>query len=589
MAQKWIPFAIALCAVAAFLVLAIGDITGSSPTYDEPVHLAAGWSYLATGDYRLNPEHPPLLKMFAAAAGGKLWPAGMTNAADGTQSFSSLQEMWDLALTNKQAQWFFSHHLLYSLRDSALQRLGTTVSAVPTTVPIPRGDFLNDTERTFFRARLALLLLSGLGLAAIIFSWSYELWGAWGAALSVTFFAFDPNFIAHAGLVTTDAGVSFFFAGTLYFFWRASRALNAVNAIVFALFFAAAMLAKFSAVLLLPMLVLIIVTVGRKQWMRLSALAAGALLVGVIAIWSAYGFRSMPVAKPFPIRDVAARIGFVGKAVLFADRANLLPHPYLYGFAAVQESTINREAYLRGEFSQTGFRSYFFWTFLYKTPIPTIVAILAGLFVAWRRRKQHPGVWFVLLPAIVYLAVAIVATINIGHRHLLPIYPFLYVLCGALPRKFFIASALAVVACFWSFNAPMWGQHLAYINELGGGPRNGSKVLLDSNLDWGQDLARLRTWLDEHHVAEPVNLVYFGSPDPRYHGIRFLNLQLGYYAAPEVPLDQARVPGWVAISANDLAGGAIPEDRFYWRQWLDSHHAKLAGMAGSSIFVYRIE
>ena len=605
-----VPIIIALVSLAGFFIFAAGDIAGNAPTQDEPVHLASGWSYLTTGDYRLNPEHPPLLKVIAAAPllGMTIWPARLADAGDGGQSFAALMEMWDLARSNPMAQWFFAHRFFYSLRDGAPQS---------TTTRIPRADFLNDTESIFVRARGALLLFTGLGLAIIIFCWSYELWGWWGAAISTTLFAFDPNFIAHCGLVTTDAGVSFLFAGTIYFFWRTARRLTIWNAIAFALFFAAALLAKFSAVLLFPMFVVIMITAGRKQIARLAAVAGGAVFVAVFAIWAAYGFRFLPTEQPLPMRDLVnswyakqslvARYpvgapagalnaamanpqpGLIGRAILLADRARLLPQSYLWGFASVQEGAVYRTSYLRGSISLNGFPSYFFWTFLYKTPIPTIIAIVAGLFVALGARRQS-AIWFLIVPVAVYLLISITSSLNLGHRHILPVYPFLYVICGALPRRFLIAGALAAVACLWSFDVPVWGQHIAYMNELAGGPRHGAARLLDSNLDWGQDLERLGTWANRQKITEPVNLVYFGSADPRYYGIPFLNLPLGYYLASEVPLEQARIPGWVAISANDLNGitNAL-EQRRLWRDWLDRHNAKLVDRAGYSIFIYRLD
>lgn len=597
MARPFVPITLAVLALVAFFILANGNITATAPTNDEPVHLAAGWTYLTKGDFRLNPEHPPLLKLIAALP---MAGARITETAGAT-------EMWDFALTNAMAQWFYAHRLFYSFRDDTR----------PTTERIPRADFYNDTESHFLRARTLLLILTGLGLAAIIFAWSYELWGLWGAALSVLFFAFDPNFIAHCGLVTTDAGISFFVAGTLYFFWRIWKKANLLNGALFAIFFAAALLAKYSAVLMLPMLVLIALTVGRRQLMRLAAPFGAAILVSIVAIWAAYGFRFLPVDRPHPIRETvqswyamqslvgdypagptaeavsvamaSARIGLVGRLVLLANDLHLLPQSYLHGFASVQQSAAFRTSFLRGVVSVTGFSDFFFWTFLYKTPIATIVAIVAGLFAAYKVRKKKPDVWFVILPVLVYLAIAVTANINIGHRHILPIFPFLYVLCGALSRRFLIAAALALVACLWSYNAPMWGHHLSYMNELARGPEHGHEKLLDSNFDWGQDLERLGKWLDEHKVTEPINLVYFGSPDPRYYGIRFLNLEQGYYPAPEVPLDAAR-PGLLAISASDLGGATLAvRDYGHWRDWLARRNAKLVGKAGYSIFIYRIE
>jgi hypothetical protein len=131
------------------------------------------------------------------------------------------------------------------------------------------------------------------------------------------------------------------------------------------------------------------------------------------------------------------------------------------------------------------------------------------------------------------------------------------------------------------------GRHISYFNELSGGPLRGHQQLVDSNLDWGQDLPALAQWLASHQVKEPVNLCYFGTADPRFHGIRFVNLFLGYVYAREVPLAGVNRPGLVAISGTNLRGVYYTEEgRAPWREFL--RDAELVGRAGYSIFIYRL-
>jgi hypothetical protein len=274
-----------------------------------------------------------------------------------------------------------------------------------------------------------------------------------------------------------------------------------------------------------------------------------------------------------------------------------VPESYLWGFAVVRRSSFVRDSYLRGEFSNTGFRSYFLWTILYKTTIPALAAIALAIWSA--RRTKHSALPFLLWPVIIYLAVSIPSAMNIGHRHVFPIYPFLYVLCGSLAVTWkkrravamsvvataLIASSLVVIA---PRPAPMWGRHLSYMNEISGGPWNGYEKLLDSNIDWGQDLERLSEWLRSHDVKEPINLVYNNSADPSYHGIAFRNLVFGYSLLPEVPLSEAR-PGLLAITVTRLQGlGIVPEERHTWQRFLADHGAVEVGRAGYSIVIYRI-
>ncbi|HWW60857.1 MAG TPA: hypothetical protein VN181_05755, partial [Thermoanaerobaculia bacterium] len=180
-----------------------------------------------------------------------------------------------------------------------------------------------------------------------------------------------------------------------------------------------------------------------------------------------------------------------------------------------------------------------------------------------------------------------------------PIYPFLYVLCGSLAITWKRRRALAIgivaialaVSCLVVIvprPAPMWGRHLSYMNELSGGPWNASEKLLDSNVDWGQDLKRLNEWLHAHNVHEPINLVYNSSGDPAYYGIPFRNLVFGSSFYPELPLTEAR-SGLLAITVTRRQGlGIVPEERTTWPRFLADHGAVEAGRAGYSIVIYRI-
>ena len=655
--SRAIPIAIAAVAIVTFVVFVAGNIATTGPSNDETVHLVAGYTYLATGDYRLNPEHPPLLKKLAALPllSMSVWPAKLMAPGDGTASYPMLREAWAMSFTKPIAHWVFAHHLLFSLRDDALRRVAADPLHVPTTVKYERRDFLNDTGAMFRRARIAMML-PGVLLALVIFVWSRELWGWWAAAFSVLLFCCDPNFIAHTGLVTTDVGVSLLMTTALYFFWRTSRKFTWLDATAFAIAFALAQVAKFSAVLMIPML-LILAVHRRKQLAQTAIVIALAAVTTVLAIWATYGFRftaavdpalavqeetevrkhlidsqfettdreptghpwilstlqetaaTKIVAQQFPniappfsavrplMRDV--KLPLSAKIILFFNRYHLLPEGYLNGIASVQLSSISRNVYLRGDYGVHGFASYFFWTTLYKVPIPILVALAIGVVLAFRGRTS--ALPYLAWPIVIYLMVAVVSAVNIGHRHILPIFPLLYIACGAIapvwrrwPRKRLIATvAIAIVLLIVPLVvvltiplAPMWGHHLSYMNELAGGPIYGYQRLVDSNLDWGQDLPELAQWLDEHRVTEPVYLLYFGTADPKYYGIRHTNGLLGYFAEEEHPFDPAKPPKYIAISANTYNGFLFaPDSRFVWSQYLNEH-AREVGRAGYSIYIF---
>jgi hypothetical protein len=219
------------------------------------------------------------------------------------------------------------------------------------------------------------------------------------------------------------------------------------------------------------------------------------------------------------------------------------------------------------------------------------------------QRRSEPI--FLLVPAGLYFLVAVTSHLNLGVRHLLPIYPFLYVLAGGLVlelarwRRTPRIVALLVIICIiavssrivffpargmkWQTVAP---QYLAYFNELAGGPANGFKELVDSNLDWGQDLKNLKLWLDAHDIKDPICLFYFGTADPRYYQILHYNPPGGYFFEPQQGFDVLKPGGLIAISATNLQGVYLHQaDRDAWRQILE--HSVLVDTVGYSIFIYK--
>lgn len=571
-----LTYVVAILCLACFLALALGDALTTSPTSDETVHLSAGWSYLATHDFRINPEHPPLLKIIAAAP-----LLSMHVSQDALR-----EKAWPYSIEHLDGEWAFAHDFLYGQRD---------------------GAYLNDSATMFRRARIALLLFCGIGTALIIFCWAFELWGAWGAALSLALYCFDPNFIAHSGLVTTDAGVVFLMTAAVYFFWRWCRRATWLNASLFVLAFAVAQITKYSALILFVFIPILALFAWRKRGLRAFALYAVGLLAAWVLIWGVYGFRFAASESPLPMKQAVdewyTKLRFIGSGEALTDESfrqalattptgwfgrvleleydrHLLPEAYVYGIAQMQSYGALRQSYLRGEESLTGFRSYFLQAFLFKTPIPTIIAIVCALVMAFRTRRREP---FLLIPAALYFLIAISSHVDLGIRHLLPVYPFLYVLCGILAGRFFIAAAAAALSCLVVFTPfdPMWGRHLSYFNELAGGPARGWKILSDSNVDWGQDLPRLHDWLAAHGAADKtINLVYFGTADPHAYGIRYADL------LKNEPLVR---PGYLAISVTRYSGAASNVFQTKeWQEFADSHGAKLVGRAGYSILIFEM-
>jgi len=268
--------------------------------------------------------------------------------------------------------------------------------------------------------------------------------------------------------------------------------------------------------------------------------------------------------------DSLAGDGIIGSCVRLANDWHLLPEPYLYGFSFALESSKSRVAFLNGQFSEQGWRMFFPYSLLVKTPLPTLALLVAAALAAiahWRRRAR--GLYRVaplVVFLIVYWAIAVAANLNIGHRHILPTYPMMFILAGAAAdwcrSRHAIVRALPVLLVAWLVveSTSIYPHYLAYFNQLAGGPRNGYRHLVDSSLDWGQDLPGLRRWLGERRETPqqlPVYLSYFGVGNPEHYGLRVRQLP----AFPDWRSQHETAdlePGTYCISATNLQSVYIP-------------------------------
>ena len=272
--------------------------------------------------------------------------------------------------------------------------------------------------------------------------------------------------------------------------------------------------------------------------------------------------------------------GAITTFVRWAREHRLLPEAYLYGLAFTQElsRTYSREVlpvYLMGECSQAGWRSYFPIAFAIKTPIVTMVLLAAGVVGLLTGRvtvRSDPLLLLGLVTfAVVYFAFLLTSSYNIGHRHLLPIYPVVIVLAGASvgwgsgwTGRWVIAGCLA-----WLLvgNLGIHPNYLCYFNELIGGPRNGYRYLAASNVDWGQNMKRLADYA-RSHPREKIKLAYHGSGDPRRYGFE---CDIIISSAPLGRLADL-APGTYVVSVNHLLGlyNAAARDSF----WDDPEHGE---------------
>ena len=610
-----------LVAPLLFVVVAWPALDENSGTYDEPVLVSAGYSYVTRGDFRLNPEHPPLVKTLLALP---LLATPPTIGADAERAFA-------VAVDRPDVQYLVGDRFL---------------------------NVDNTPQPILFRARLVALAL-GAVLVLLVGIWAADAFGPLGGALAAGVAALDPNLLAHATLATTDVGFTLAFVAALLLARRTFRRATAGAIVGTGVAIGAAFAAKHTAVLLLPALAVVGVArvidatpwprAFRRPAARAAARAATVVVVvlgwSVVAwatLWAAYGSRYAvtPTGSPSvqmgqwtrhlrserilgdmlargePVPDDATLARAVDarppaateRLVELAARHRWLPEAYLFGVVVAAAQVQLRSNYLLGTIAPTGWTWYFPFALLVKTPVATLLLVLAAVLAIVRppgastdaaARERREAACVALVAAAV-LAGTMTSKLNIGVRHVLPVVPLLCMLAGYVPALVAhafggrTARAVAVVACLLVAAETLAARpyFLPFFNVAAGGARGGVRLLSDSNLDWGQGLPALRRWMAEHHV-ERVNFAYFGSADPARYGIDFVPLPgtnygdfdelgtLGY--APRSPV----LPGWVAIGATHLQGTyLLPEQRRFYAFLRDKEPAAVP--AGST-YVYWVE
>ena len=534
-----LPLALAVGLAILHAVLGVTATREKSMTSDEIAHLTAGHAYNTRGDFRLQPENGNLPQRLAAlpfAAAGDPLPS--TERAD-----------WKGAEV-----WRYGHAFFY--------RSGLPV------------------EERLFQARAVMAVVSA-ATGWLVFLWSRALFGTAGGFISLGLLVFCPAFLAHGPLATSDMTMALLFLAAVGAWWRHLHQPGLAGALVSAAVCGLAFIAKFSAVLLVPMLGLLGFFWGlgqtrggraREAWRRLAVTTLGHAAAVWLVIWAAYGFRFSAFADADPgahfshdWNSLLIALGWKADLLAWLREWRALPEAWLHGFAFVLQFARARGAFMSGEYSVTGWVSFFPWAFLIKTTLPfLLLLVLSGLAAArratgtrpeWRRRALQLAPLAVLFT--VYVAASLASNLNIGHRHLLPVYPVLFIAAGSLAPAARAAGrgAWAIVAALLVWHAAeSWRvrpHYLAYFNQIVGGPENGWRHLVDSSLDWGQDLPGLRKWLSANARDERVFLSYFGTGDPVHEGIRATALP----ALPEVGTARRwhrLEPGVYAVSATML-------------------------------------
>lgn len=556
---------------AAFCTLEVAAYTQMSATWDEPIHLTAGYAALAQRDYRVDATHPPFMRMWAALP--------LLAMPDVKLDTGVIDRTPPREWVSGSTAYDFSTRFLY---------------------------VDNDADRMLNAARF-MIVIWGMVLGILVFSWTNE-WLGFGPAVCVlAFYSLSPNLMANASLVTTDLGITCFIFGTIYFLWRTCRRVTALNLAGLTMFFALAIVTKFSALILGP-LVLLLLFVAMSQRSTVTGKIAAAVVVllavaSVGAVWAVCGFQYAPSQSPswlLHLENTALAqrtVPGIAHVIGWIDAHHLLPNTFTEGFLMFAQSMEPpNPTFLAGTFSNEGWWYYFPVAFLIKTPTAFIVLMFVGLFVCVRRwrRLGLTNELFIVLPIVVYLCAAVTSQYQVGLRHILPIYPFAMLIAAAAAKELIGRPvgrvALAALAMLWLTTvANVYPNTLTFFNRSVGGPRNGYKHLVDSNLDWGQGLKLLKRWMDREGVSR-IGLAYFGTADPAYYGIDYTALPATpSFVLSSIARPPARptLPGYVAISATVLSGVYHdPQWRLFYRRF---HDKKPVAEIGNSILVYWLD
>jgi Dolichyl-phosphate-mannose-protein mannosyltransferase len=522
-----------------------------SLTWDEGDHIFAGYMSWKTHDYGLNPEHPPLMKMLATAP------------------------LLALPLKVPELQHRFFKMEAYMSGKALLFGNAPQYSA----------------ETLTYRVRLAAGVVAIL-LGLLVFLAAREMFGLTAGFIALVLLTFEPNVLAHGAFVTTDTGVCCFFFAAVYGFYRYCKVPTVGRLVVAGLAAGLALASKHSAVLLLPMLVLLAgcevafrfrTTAVDGTRLRRAARMAGALVViGVIAVvvlWAFYGFRYN--ARPEGLRLDPTLAEYVlplkpmeAKGILLLARFHILPESYLYGLADVRAMANGMQSFIFGKVYEHGVWFYFPAVLLIKSTVGWLAmvalafaAVVAGRFRRWRE------ILYLVIPAGLYLWVAMGSSLNIGSRHILPTYVFMTVFaaggCWALVeskgggwRRGWGVGVGVLLALHVGSSLKAYPNYMAYSNEFWGGPTQTYKYLTDSNTDWAQQLLAVKRYTDEHGIKE-CWFAYFADPflEAKDYGIPCKPLpNFDSYATGVQHPVPAVITGPVLISGGDLFGFEFGSD-----------------------------
>jgi Dolichyl-phosphate-mannose-protein mannosyltransferase len=520
--------------VAAFLLLLMAinmfaAIAHKGITNDEIVHIPAGYYHLVAGEYQLNNEHPPLIKMWAAL------PLLLIQPQEAPPTAAEKQGVFN-GLT-----WSYEHRFW----QSNLAQFG----------------------RILFWTRAMMIVLT-LGLGVLIFVYARSLFGPRAAVFAVALFSLEPTVLAHGRLVHTDLPAAFaflfvFFVMRIYLEARTTR-----NALWLGLAGGLALLTKFSMIVLLPVLACLALlgfgVAPRLKERRRRILLHAAIVVCLmwVMVNAAYRFQG-PSIVPGDVQWVEARSpdAFNGWMTFFNLGSRIVPTYYLFGqYNVMLHNRDGHAASLLGQYGTQGWWYYFPVAFALKTSLPFLIVSLGALgWVLWRLfRKRDRRMLWLLVPILIYAALSMSSHINIGIRHFLPVYPFLFIAGGAVLERLLkvryprhLAIVLLVLAFGWMAVEALraYPNYLPYMNQLASSHPHWW-YLSDSNVEWGEDNAALAEYLHARGETEVAGALSGGWGSLQQQGITYHEI----FPKPGTSVPETR---YVAIGASFLNGSTI--------------------------------
>ncbi|MBI5404948.1 MAG: phospholipid carrier-dependent glycosyltransferase [Candidatus Kerfeldbacteria bacterium] len=461
-----------------------------SQTQDEAVYVVAGLSYWRTGDFRLNPEHPPLLKQLMSLP---LLAQGAT--------FDPVAPDWAGA-----SQWDIAPKVLYqNVR--------------------PGADLLLSARLVNVWLTLALVIVA---------AWlAWRTFGPSAAGLTLVLLAIEPSVLANGHLATTDVGYTLALLGSLFSFgWWMERP-SGRRAWLAAGCFSLALLTRFNALLLVGLLPMLYVTVmlGRRGHWRSPAATlwrtAGIFAItAVVMTWLAYGFEVRPLneAQDEPARRVLSSTPAISA---WLERTPLPSMSYISGLLfQVDHNRAGQWGYLFGAESHNGWWYYFVAALAVKLTIGFVLLAVIGMVAAIRKNESGPGapvfsVWYLAVAIGVLLISSFPSQLPLGVRYVLPAIVLSGVVAGAavhLTRRHrWVGAIVGLLAVGHIVSVARYFPHwLPYANEAFGGAAALDHHLIDSNLDWGQDMPLVRDYLQQHGITDYTFRAFSTAPAQAY-------------------------------------------------------------------------